>query len=295
MATRHRAPGRLSIWAALDHGAGAGGEALDVLLRPGNAGSNTAEDLLTALDLALAQLPEPLRAGVLVRSDAAGSSRAFLTGIHQRGLHFSVGFTATEQVGDAVAMLPETAWTPAYDGDGGQRDGADVAELTHLLDLTGWPPGMRVITRREVPHPGAQLRLTDVGGRRITCFATTVPGGQLAALELRHRQRARCEDRIRAAKDTGLENLPLYSMAQNSIWCQIVTLAADLLTWMQVLVLTGEHRAAEPKRLRLHLLSIAGRIVRGGRRRRLRLDASWRWAGELAAAITALQALTDPG
>jgi hypothetical protein len=293
--TFKRGYGHHPIWAALDHGAGAGGEALDCLLRPGNAGSNTAADLLAALDLALAQVPAPLRANVLVRSDAAGSSHGFLAGIASRGLAFSVGFTITEDVAAAVAALPEAAWTPAYDAGGAQRDGADVAELTGLLGLPGWPAGMRVIARREIPHPGAQLRLTDIKGRRITCFATTVAGGQLAALELRHRQRARCEDRIRCAKDTGLENLPLHSMNQNAIWCQIVTLAADLLTWLQLLALDGEHRAAEPRRLRLHLLAVAGRITRSGRRMTLRLDASWHWAGQLAAAITRLQQLPNPG
>jgi Transposase DDE domain group 1 len=74
---------------------------------------------------------------------------------------------------------------------------------------------MRVIIRKERPHPGAQLRLTDADGHRLTAFATdTPPGGphrQLADLELRHRRRARAEDRIRAAKDTGLTNLPLQS------------------------------------------------------------------------------------
>ena len=92
------------------------------------------------------------------------------------------------------------------------RDGAWVAELTGLLDLSRWPAGMRVIVRKERPHPGAQLRITDVDGHRITAFATnTKTGGvgtQLPDLELRHRRRARCEDRIRVSKDTGLMNLP---------------------------------------------------------------------------------------
>src|SRR5674476_829766 len=108
--------------------------------------------------------------------------------------------------------MPESAWTAAYDADGEPRDGAAVAELTGLLDLTGWPAGMRVIVRKERPHPGAQLRITDVDGHRVTAFATNTttggPGRQLPDLELRHRRRARCEDRIRVSKDTGLMNLP---------------------------------------------------------------------------------------
>ena len=116
-----------------------------------------------------------------------------------------------------------------------------------MLDLAAWPKGMRVIVRKERPHPGAQLRFTDIDGHRFTCFATGTKGGQLADLELRHRRRARCEDRIRCAKDTGLRNLPLHGYAQNQIWCEIVALACELLAWMQMLALTGPARRWEPK------------------------------------------------
>jgi hypothetical protein len=158
---------------------------------------------------------------------------------------------------------------------------------------------MRVIVRRERPHPGAQLRFTDIDGHRFTCFVTgTRPGGgrgQLADLELRHRQRARCEDRIRTGKDTGLRNLPLHGTAQNQLWLEIVAIALDLLAWMQLLAL-ADHPARrwEPKRLRLRLLSTAGRLVRGGRRLRLRLARSWTWSPLLASAISRLQALPAP-
>src|SRR5690349_10376805 len=94
-------------------------------------------------------------------------------------------------------------------GAGAGRRRRDGAELTGVLRLPGWPKGMRVIVRAERPHPGAQLKFTDSNGNRLTAFATNTTGGQLADLELRHRRRARCEDRIRNAKDTGLKNLPL--------------------------------------------------------------------------------------
>jgi hypothetical protein len=157
-----------------------------------------------------------------------------------------------------------------------------VAELTGVLDLAGWPEGMRVIARRERPHPGAQLRFTDLDGHRFTCFATNTTTGQLADLELRHRRRARCEDRIRTAKDTGLRNLPLHGFAQNQIWCELVAMACELTAWMQMLALDGPTRAWEPKRLRLRLFTAAGRLARGGRRIRLRLAAAWPWATQLA-------------
>jgi Transposase DDE domain group 1 len=148
-------------------------------------------------------------------------------------------------------------------------------ELTGLLDLAGWPAGMRVIVRKERPHPGAHLRFTDIGGHRFTAFATDAKKGQLGDLELRHRRRARCEDRIRAAKDTGLRNLPLHGYAANQIWCELVAMASELTAWMQMLALDGPARAWEPKLLRLRLFSAAGRLARGGRRLRLRLAATW--------------------
>jgi len=284
------------LTAFADHGPDGGGEPLAIMLRPGNAGSNTAADHIQVTRLGLAQLPRHLRRQVLIRADSGGGTQEFLAWLAKPGrrLAYSVGFTITEDIAAAILAVPKKAWTPAYDADGQVRPGAWVAEITGMLDLAAWPKGMRVIVRKERPHPGAQLRFTDPGGHRFTCFATSTKGRQLADLELRHRRRARCEDRIRCAKDTGLRNLPLHGYDQNKIWCEIVALACELLTWMQMLALTGPARSWEPKRLRLRLFSIAGRLIRGGRRLRLRLAATWPWAQLTATAITRLQALT-PG
>ena len=281
----------MTAWA--DHGAGGNGEPLAIVLRPGNAGSNTAADHIAAARLAIAQLPRHLRRKVLIRADSGGGTHEFLSWLtaRSRRLHYSVGMTITEDVQDAIGKVPASAWTPAYDGDGQVRDGAWVADITGLLDTGGWPAGMRVIVRKERPHPGAQLRFTDIDGHRFTCFATDASKGQLAGLELRHRRRARCEDRIRGAKDTGLRNLPLKGFAQNQIWCEIAALAGELLAWAQMLALTGTARRWEPKRLRLRIFAVAGRLARSGRRLRLRLAENWPWAREITAAITRLQAL----
>ncbi len=221
----------MTAWA--DHGETGNGEPLAIVLRPGNAGSNTAADHIGAARIALAQLPSHLRRNVLVRADSGGGTHEFLNWLtaRSRRLHYSVGMTITEAIADAIGTIPASAWTPAYDGDGEVRDGAWIADITGLLDLAGWPAGMRVIVRKERPHPGAQLRFTDIDGHRFTCFATDAKRGQLADLKLRHRRRARCEDRIRAAKDTRLRNLPLKGFAQNQVWCEIVTLACELLAW----------------------------------------------------------------
>jgi hypothetical protein len=279
-----------------DHGSDGQGEPLAIMLRPGNAGSNTAADHITATKLALAQLPEDTRRRVLIRADSGGGTHEFLAWLTRPGrrLAYSAGFTITDEIGAAILALLSQAWTPAYDSDGEVRDGAWVAELTGMLDLSSWPKGMRLIVRRERPHPGAQLRFTDLDGHRCTVFVTSTRTGQLADLELRHRRRARCEDRIRCAKDTGLRNLPLHGYDQNQIWCEIVELACEILAWMQMLALTPAARRWEPKRLRLRLFSVAGRLVRGSRRLRLRLSARWPWTRDVTTAISRLQTLS-PG
>src|SRR5262249_6266246 len=159
----------------------------------------------------------------------------------------------TEDIQAAILKASAAAWTPAYDGNGQVRKGAWVADITGLLDLDGWPAGMRVIVRKERPHPGAQLRFTDIDGHWFTCFATDAKRGHLANLEWRHRGRARCGAGLRGGKDTGLRTLPLKGFAQNQVWCEIAALACDLIAWMQMLALTGKARRWEPKRFRLRL------------------------------------------
>ena len=266
--------------AFVDHGAGGTGEPVVGMLRPGRANANDAADQIAVLDAALAQLPEQTRSRVLVRGDTGSGVQPFLWHVTNRGLQYSVGVYARQPVQDALAALPQQAWRKARDVDGNPRDGAQVAELTRWLPATfvGWPPGMRVIARRERPHPGAQLRITDQQGWRITVFATNTRGGRLADLEVRHRLRARAEDRIRGLKDTGLTNLPPQAFAKNPIWLELAQLAAELLTWTQLLAWPDQAaRTWEPKRLRLRLLAVAGRLITTGRRRILRFSQRWPW------------------
>lgn len=297
--------GHHPLLAFLDRPEIAGGEALAGLLRKGNAGSNTAADHISVLEQALASLPADRRPtpgadgppAVVVRCDSAGATHKFAQACRDRGVGFSFGFPVDARVWDAVDTLNlADGWYPAIDSSGQIRDGAWVAEATTLVNLATWPPGTRLVLRKERPHPGAQLRFTDIDGMRITAFITdTTPGavpGQLAGLELRHRQHARVEDRIRQAKAAGLANLPCHSFDANAAWLEIVLTAADLVAWTQLIGFTDTPELArcEISAFRYRVLHVAARITRGARQVRLRIDATWRWATAIATAWHRLRA-----
>jgi hypothetical protein len=279
------------LLAYLDRGL-APGEPLAGLLRPGNAPAGVTTDLIELVDLAVAQLPVASeQRPVLVRSDSAGGSSKLAWHLRERGIGFTLGMQIDQHVREAILAQPEHAWIPAVEPDGQVRDSAEACELTGWVDLHTWPPGTRAICRREDAHPGAQLRFTDHDGHRFQVFLTDQADPDLARLELRHRQRARVEDRIRAAKATGLANLPFDRWRRNAVWLELVLAAQDLTCWTQALLLAGPLAVAEPKMLRYRLLHVAARVVRHARRLILRLQASWPWAAELAGAFARLRAL----
>jgi len=118
-------------------------------------------------------------------------------------------------VREAILQAPESAWQSAIDGDGAKREGAQVTELTDRVDLSSWPEGTRLIVRRERPHPGAQFEVFDAEGYRHTAFITDQDGTDIAALELRHRRRAKVEDSIRTGKETGMRSMPFAAFEHN--------------------------------------------------------------------------------
>ena len=311
-ATWKRTFGFYPLLCFLDRPDIAGGEALAGLLRPGNAGSNTAADHITVLDLALASLPEHARptpgpqpgtwAGprVLARSDSAGATHAFAAACAERGVGFSFGFPVDARIQRIVDLIPEQCWHPALQADRGDaddvREGAWVAEATGMIDLSSWPDGSRLILRKEHPHPGAQLTFTDADGLRVTAILTnTAPGlvpGQAAGLELRHRQHARVEDRIREAKATGLRNLPCRAFNENQAWLEVILSAVDLVAWTKTICFTDVPALArcEIATFRYRVLHVAARITRGARQVRLRIDKTWRWATHIAEGFHRLRA-----
>jgi hypothetical protein len=285
-------------------------ESLAFRLRPGSAGSNTASDHIEVLNEAIAQIPDPHRRDLLVTVDGAGATLDLvghitkLNTVHGRRVHYSVGFDLDARARAAIGKVCEPDWQHVRDRDGEPRDldDAGVVELTGLLRasvsgdlLPNWPPDMRIFCRRERPSAGAQLcALEEADGWRYQLFATNTGRGQPEFLEARHRSHARVEDRIRCGKATGLDHLPSTSMAINRAWCVAATIAADLLCWLRLLCLDPALADAEPKTLRYRILHTAARIVRGQRKRKIKIPETWPWAHELAAAFHAVFALTAP-
>jgi Transposase DDE domain group 1 len=270
-------------------------EALAGVLRPGNAGANTASDHLQIVELVLEQLPRAAvqDAEIVVRTDSAAATHQFTDELRAADIRFLMGFDLTESIREAILGLPEDAWRPAVRQDGQEREGAWVAEITDRLDLSGWPAGSRVIVRRERPHPGAQLSFTDHDGHRFLATLTDLPGDAVE-LECLHRARASAEDRVRNAKQTGLENLPFRDFDHNAVWLELSLIAQDLIAWTQQLALDGELAVCEPKTLRYRLLHTAARLAFHARQATLRLQRSWPWAAALAAAFARLAALPPP-
>jgi hypothetical protein len=288
-------------------------EALAGMLRPGNAGSNTAVDHIRLTDEAFAQIPDTELHGqpILVRCDGAGATKEWLAYLrtfrddHGLDVRFSVGFTLTNQVKDVIALLPESVWATAIDAAGKPRPVdesglpvAQVAELTLLLPgLTqaGWPADMRVLVRRERPHPGAKLTLIEAhDGWRYQCVATDTPRQQLPFLEARHRAHARVEDRVKAIKQTGMGRFPSREFPINQAWLQLALTAADLIAWTQTILLDGTLANVETKLLRYRLLHTAARIISHGRQTIIKIAAGWPWADQLAAAFARLAAIRQP-
>jgi hypothetical protein len=260
------------------------------LLRPGNAGSGTAADHVEVLDDSLDQLPiDPGEVEVTARVDSAGCSHGFLQACRDRQVRFVVGHPLSVENAQVLVGLPNRRCQPAITADGSDwRDQAEVAEITDLVDLSGWPENTHMIARREDPHRGAQLTFTDVDGHRYQVWITDLAGPDIAYLEALNQGRGRAERRIRDAKDTGLANLSSASFAINHAWLQLSLIACDLLARARLLTLDDDFVRVEPKRLRYCLLHTAGSIIRSGRQTQLRIAGNWPWADQLVAAFTRL-------
>jgi hypothetical protein len=287
--------------------ADATGEALSARLRPGNAGANTVVDHLGVLDDAVAQLPETVACGhrpgddvelvtrpVVVRTDSAGCTHGFMTGCRQRNIGFAVVARSTNQITAAISRTytedNPTRWAPALRQNGERRDGAQIAELTDLVDTSGLPEGTRLIMRREPLHPGAQHSLFPSVNYRYWGHWTD-QNGDPVTLDTTMRAHAHVEDHIRRLKDSGLCRFPFRDLDANRAWLATVCHADALVRWFQLLCLAGHLARAEPKTLRWRLWHAPARLIRHARTDIVRILDSWPDAPAIVAAHTRIAAL----
>lgn len=286
--------------------ADATGEMLAAMLRPGNAGANNAADHLSVLDESIAQLPAEIAAGhqpgddlalvsrpVMVRADSAGCTRAFINGCHKRNIGFAVVARQNANIHGAIGRLSvlDDRWVHTERREGTHRHLAHVAEITDLVDLTDWPPGTRLIVRREKRHPGAQRSLFPSETFRYWGHYTDQTHTPVE-LDKHMRAHAHVEDHIRRLKDSGLERFPFTSLDANRAWLALVGMAADLVRWFQLLCCTGHIAKAEPKPMRWSFWHTPARVVRRAGADTVRIIDGWSTATDLLDASTNIAALT---
>ena len=278
-------------------------EPLAAMLRPGNAAPGNTDDHLELHEQVVRAVPAEYALGheegddpalvlhpILVRADSAGASHRFVQSLADANFDYSIGLPISGSVRNALLLAQEEDWVAATETGGGIRDGAEVIELSEVIELKGWPLDMRVICRRERPHPGAQLSLFDTqAGWRHTCFITNTEGDDITALELRHRGHARVEDRVRAWKACGLANLPFDGFCANEVWVAVSLIAGALLAWSQMTCFEGALAKAEPKTMRYRVLHVAAVLAHRGRDLIVHLNETWPWASELDNAFTRLR------
>jgi hypothetical protein len=274
------------------------GEVLAAQLRPGNAGTTTVADHLAVLDAAVAQLPAEIAAGhrpgddasavrrqLRVRTDSAGCSRGFVWGCRERNIGFAVVARTNDQVHAAISkvLADDQRWSPALHQDGEEREGAAVAELTDLVDLSDWPPGTRLVVRREPLHPGAQQSLFPSLAYRYWGHYTDAEGGPVA-LDVAMRAHAHVEDTICRLRDSGFERFPFTDLDANRAWLALVCFSDAVVRWFQLLCCTGRWALASPKALRWAVWHSPARVVRRAGRWVVRLLDGWPTADVLVEA-----------
>ncbi len=227
----------------------------------------------------------------MIRTDTAGCSTWLIEDCQARNLQFSIGHPVTQTVRHALELVQEEHWTPARNSDGEPRSGAEVTELTHLI-ADQLPAGVRMIARRERPHPGAQLSVfDDTTGWRHQVFITNSTG-RTAGLERRHRQRGTAEQTIRDLKATGATNLPFADVVANEAWLLAAMCATDLLAWTRAIALPPSMGRATPKTIRYRILHVAGQL--SAKARVLHLDCDWSWTRTILRALERIQQAFQP-
>ncbi len=290
-------------------------ECLAMLLRPGNAGSNTFTDHREVLAAAIRQVPVRFRKKIIVRIDGAGASHELVKHLlsmssPRRILLFTCGWMITPADEAAIMQVPAAGWKPGIAQDGTVEEDKHVAEITDLMSRAGnWPDGLRWIVRRVKPSRRQMKNLTDYEkktGWRYSVICTNIPGTGIEGvpgshhpqyIDVVHREHAVVEtDGVRTAKAMGLRNLPSKTWQVNCGWVIAANIAADLTAWTRLLGLhdRGDLKEAEPDTLRYRIWHIPARLAHHARQRILKISPDWPWKEAFLTCWQRLCALPAP-
>jgi hypothetical protein len=288
-------------------------ECLAMLLRPGNAGSNTFTDHRDVLAAAIRQVPARFRRKILVRVDGAGHElvkHLLSLSSPRREVLFTCGWMITAADEDAIRQVPAGAWKPGTGQDGTAEDDKDVAEITGLMSRAGnWPAGLRWIARRVKPSRRHLGNLTDYErktGWKYSITCTNIPGSGITGvpgshhpqyIDTVHREHAAVETAgVRTAKAMGLRNLPSKTWQVNCGWVIAANIAADLTAWTRLLGHGDDPdlRDARPETLRYRVWHIPARLARHARQRVLKISPDWPWKQAFLACWQRLCTLPAP-
>jgi len=290
------------------------GESLAIMLRPGNAGSNTVTDHVDVLGDARIQVPARFRSRLIVRVDGAGAAHELMEHLlklasPRRQVLFTCGWAITAADEQAIALLPDDAWKPGVDQDGSPEEEKHVAEVTHLMSRAGkWAESLRWIVRRARPSRRQKGNLTDFEkktGWRYSIICTSIPVTGIPAtpgshhpqfIDVLHRQHAVVEDGVRNGKAMGLRNLPSKTWQVNCGWVLAASIAADLAAWTRLIGLHDQEGLAdaEPQTLRYRLLHLPARLASHARQRTLKISPAWPWKEAFLTCWERLRALPAP-
>jgi len=290
-------------------------ECLAMLLRPGNAGSNTFTDHKEVLAAALRQVPSRFRRKIMVRVDGAGASHDLIGHLlslstPRKTMLFTCGWTIMPADEDAIRLLPAGAWKPGTAQDGSIEEDKDVAEITGLMARAeNWPDGLRWIVRRAKPSRRQARNLTAYEkktGWRYSITCTNIPDTGIDGvpgshhpqyIDVVHREHACVETAgVRTAKAMGLRGLPSKAWQVNSGWVIAANIAADLAAWTRLLghAGDGELRDADPGTLRYRVWHLPAKLAAHARQRTLAISPDWPWADAFLTCWQRLCALPAP-
>ena len=263
------------------------GEVLHARMRKGSA--NTQRGARRFIDELVARVRRSGATDVLtIRFDSGFWANDTIAVLNRLDVRYTMAVRCSSRgINDAIAAIPDDAWTAiAYTDDGE----AEVAECAYTTGV-----GNKAVTRRLVVR---RTRLTDKHQLKLWPdwrhfgFLTDLDGTAVE-LDRFHRQHAVVELAIRDLKEgAGLEHVPSGNFHANSAWLQCAVLAHNMIRWTAIAgKVRVDNQLVVARTLRTRFLAIPGRLVNRSGRPTLRMPTNWPWSTPFMTALHSLRGL----